>query len=320
MRAVQVSQYGGPEVLEIAELPKPEPGDGEVLIEVSAAGINYADTHKAENDYLEPTKLPYVPGIEVVGRLADGRSVVALVPGGGYAEYVVAHRDALFTLPEGVDDGAAAALGIQGLTAYHLLRTCARMEKDETVVIHAAAGGVGSLAVQLAKLWGAGRVIASASSAEKRSLALDLGADAAIDSSAPDLREAILEANDGHRVDIVLEMLGGEAFTQSLKTLRRFGRLVTYGQASRVAPPPVDPIRLWAGSKSVIGFWLTDCFSRPQMIGEALSELVELTGRGAIKPIVGGSYPLEEARRAHEDLRARKTIGKLILTPSPNGG
>jgi NADPH2:quinone reductase len=318
MRAVQVSQYGGPEVLEPAELPTPEPSDGEVLVEVTAAGINYADTHKAENAYLEPTTLPYVPGIEVVGRLPDGRRVVALVPGGGYAEYAVAAEGALFEVPEDVGDGAAAALAIQGMTAYHLLRTCARMQEGETVVVHSAAGGVGSLAVQLAKLWGAGRVIASASSEEKRALALGLGADAAIDSSDPDLRDAILAANGGSRVDIVLEMLGGEAFTQSFKSLRRFGRLVTYGQASRVPPPPLDPLKLWAGSKSVIGFWLTDCFARPQMIGEAFHELLRLTADGKLEPIVGGSYPLADARRAHEDLRARRTTGKLILTP--NGG
>jgi NADPH2:quinone reductase len=315
MQAVQVKEFGGPEVLEVADLPTPEPSDGEVLIEVTAAGINYADTHKAENAYLEPTELPYVPGIEVVGRAPDGRRVGALLLHGGYAEYATAARAATFEVPEGVEDGAAAALSVQGLTAYHLLRTCARLQEGESVVVHAAAGGVGSLAVQLAKLWGAGTVIATASSEEKRALALDLGADVAVDSTEPELRDAIVEANDGHRVDVVLEMLGGQAFTESFRCLRRFGRLVTFGQASRVPPPPLEPIKLWVGSKSVIGFWLNDCFARPAMITEGLGELLRLTAEGRLKPIVGGAYPLSEARRAHEDLRARRTTGKLILEP-----
>jgi len=315
MRAVQMTEYGGPEVLVPTELPRPEPSDGEALIEVSAAGINYADTHKTENAYMEATELPYVPGIEAVGRTPDGRRVMALLPGGGYAEYAVAHGATLIPLPDGVEDGAAAALGVQGLTAYHLLRSCARLEEGESVVVHAGAGGVGSLAVQLAKAWGAGRVIATASSESKRALALELGADAAVDSTGEDLTEAIVEANDGHRVDIVLEMLGGEAFAQSFRSLRRFGRLVTYGQASRVPPPPIEPLKLWVGSKSVIGFWLTDCFSRPEMIAEGMSELLKATAEGSLKPIVGGSYPLADARRAHEDLLARKTTGKLILEP-----
>jgi NADPH:quinone reductase len=315
MRAVQVREFGGPEVLEVADLPEPEPSDGQVLIEVSAAGVNYADTHKTENAYLEPTELPYVPGTEAVGRLPDGRRVMALLSGGGYAEYAVAPAAGLVELPDGVDDGAAAALGVQGLTAYHLLRTCARLQEGEAVVVHAGAGGVGSLAVQLAKQWGAGRVIATASSEEKRSLALELGADAAVDSTRADLRDAIVEANEGHRVDVVLEMLGGDAFAESFNSLRRFGRLVTYGQASRVPPPPFEPLKLWSGSKSVIGFWLNDCFARPQMIAEGMRDLIELTAAGSLRPVVGASYPLAEARRAHEELRARRTTGKLILTP-----
>src|SRR5829696_1856952 len=176
MRAIQVTRFGGPEVLEIAELPDPVARPGELLIEVDRAGVNYADTHQAENSYLSRTALPMVPGGEVVGRAADGRRVVALVDGGGYAERAVARENQVFEVPAGVDDLSALALIVQGATAWILLHRTAPVQPGECVVIHAAAGGVGTLAVQLARLLGAGTVIATASTPEKRALALELGA------------------------------------------------------------------------------------------------------------------------------------------------
>jgi len=202
------------------------------------------------------------------------------------------------------------------LTAWHLLRTSSRMAVGESVVVHAGAGGVGSLAVQLAKAWGAGNVIATASTEAKRQTALDLGADVALDSSAEDLTERLKEANSGQGVDIVLEMAGGPVFDASLAALGRFGRMVTYGMASRVAPTPVAPGRLMTGSKSVVGFWLIDCIGRPGMLAEPLGELFDMTSSGALRPLLGGKYPLSEAARAHQDLRARTTVGKLVLDPS----
>jgi NADPH2:quinone reductase len=174
---------------------------------------------------------------------------------------------------------------------------------------------VGCLAVQLAKRWGAGRVIASASSEEKRQVALDLGADVAIDSNAADLAAAIKEAAGG-RVDVVLEMVGGETFTASLKALAPFGRLVIYGIASRQPPAPVDPARLLRGSKGVLGFWLAHAFAKPEMLTEAIQDLLSTVEKGELKPIVGGTYPLADARRAHEDIRSRRTSGKLVLDPT----
>jgi NADPH:quinone reductase len=315
MRAIQVIEFGGPEVLVERDLPDPEPSDGLVLLETSAAGINYADTHQTENSYLAAAELPMIPGAEVVGTTPDGKRVVALVGGGGYAERVLAAPVFMYEVPDGVDDGQALAVVLQGTTAWHLLRTCAHMKEGESVVVHAAAGGVGSLAIQLAKRWGAGRVIASASSEEKRRLALELGADAAIDAGAPDMKAAIEEANGG-KVDVVLEMVGGATFDGSLAALAPFGRLVFFGMAGRERPTPVDPGSLLQKSRAVIGFWLMHCMSRPQeMLAEPVRELLEMVAAGELRPVVGGTYPLSEARRAHEDMRARKTTGKLVIDP-----
>ncbi len=315
MRAIQVKEFGGPEVLELSEVEEPGVPRGGELVEVSAAGINYADTHQAENTYLAEASLPLVPGGEVVGTLRDGRRVVALVPGGGYAERCVAYPGALWPVPDGVDDAQALALVLQGTTAWHLLRTSARLREGESVVVHAAAGGVGTLAVQLAKRFGAGRVIGVASSEEKRSLVSRLGADAVVDSGAEDLTAALREANDGDRVDVVLEMTGGDVFAQSLKAVAAFGRLVHFGQAARGGTPDVNPGELMGRSQGVLGFWLVHMMRKPELMSQAMEDMFAAVERGDLEVIVGGEYPLEEARQAHEDIRARKTMGKLVLRP-----
>ncbi|HET6743177.1 MAG TPA: zinc-binding dehydrogenase [Kribbella sp.] len=316
MRAIQITEFGGPEVLKVSDVPEPVAGEGQVLITVDRAGINYADTHQVENSYLSKTELPLIPGGEVVGRTADGRRVVALVGSGGYAEQAVAHAPYAWDVPEGVTDGQALALVLQGTTAWHLLKTSTHLQPGDSVLVHAGAGGVGSLAVQLAKLWGAGRVIATASTEEKRRQVLELGADAAIDGKPEGLKDRILEANGGKRVDIVLEMVGGPTLDESFDALARFGRLVTFGAASRQAAAPIDPSRLMKGSKTIAGFWLADCFANPESLGGPLAELFDLTANGKLRPIVGGEYPLSGVATAHEDLRARRTVGKLLLDPT----
>ena len=317
MRAIQITEFGGPEVLTPADVPEPTASEGQIRLTVAAAGVNYADTHQSENSYLAPATLPLIPGAEVVGTTDDGRRVVALLEGGGYAEYAVAWEPLAFDLPDDVTDGAALALVLQGTTAWHLLRTCAHLAEGESVVVHAAAGGVGSLAVQLAKRWGAGRVIAVASSAEKRDLAMDLGADVAVDAREPELKEALIAANGGRRVDIVLEMVGGRTFDASLAAMAPFGRLVTYGMASREAAKPIASGQLLRHSTAVIGFWLAHCFADPaRYLAPAMAELLALVRSGELRPILGGTYPMSQAHRAHEDLRARRTTGKLVLDPS----
>ncbi|KAB2341057.1 quinone oxidoreductase family protein [Actinomadura rudentiformis] len=317
MRAIQITEFGGPEVLNVTDLPDPVAGDGQLLVEVSRAGINYADTHQAENSYLSPSTLPMVPGGEVVGRAADGRRVVALVGTGGYAEKAVAPATLAWDVPDAIDDLTALGMIVQGATAWILLRRSVHMEPGESVVVHAAAGGVGTLAVQLAKAWGAGRVIATASTKEKRDLALELGADVAVDAAEPDMKAALIEANGGKRVDIVLEMTGGTVTDDSLKALAPYGRLAFYGMASRQQPQPVKPANLMAHSTTIAGMWLAHIFQLPgDLMRRALDDLFALAADGRMRVIAGGEYGLSEVRQAHEDLRARRTSGKLLLDPS----
>src|SRR4051794_15636309 len=247
MRAVQITRFGGPEVLDVVDLPDPVPGDGQQLYEVSAAGVNYADTHQTENSYLAPQQLPLIPGAEFVGTPAGGgERVVGLLPGGGYAEKVVASPRLTWAVPDAVTDEQALALVLQGTTAWHLLRTSAHLASGESVVVIAGAGGVGSLAVQLAKRWGAGRVIATASSPEKRALAEELGADASVDPALADddpkqFTAALREANGGHRGDVVLEMTGGHLFDGAPSAPPPFGPPVAHGMARRPPPQPHNP-------------------------------------------------------------------------------
>ena len=314
MRAVRIEEFGGPEVLEVVEIDKPEPEGGQVLIEVSRAGMNFADTHQRENTYLRKFELPLVLGGEVAGTTEDGQRVVAMLPSGGYAEYAVAPEATTFPIPNGVDDGAALALIVQGLTAWHLFRTSAKLAEGESVVVISGAGGVGSLALQLAKPFGAGRVIATASSEEKRARTLELGADAAVDPAEEDLTAALIDANGGERVDVALEMSGGQTFDACLEALAPFGRLVTYGIASR-EQNELRTGALMRKSRAVIGFWLMHCLGRRDMVEEPLADLFERAARGELRPQVGETYQLSEVRRAHEDLRARRTSGKLLLDP-----
>lgn len=310
MRAIQIVEFGGPEVLTLADVPEPEAPDGFEVLAVEAAGVNYADTHQAEDSYLSRQSLPLIPGSEVVGLRADGTRVAAFTTTGGYAEKAVAHPAAMFPLPDGMEPGTALGLLAQGLTAWHLLRTSTRLQEGESVVVHAAAGGVGTIAVQLAKRWGAGRVIAVASSEEKRELATRLGADATVDAGSDDLVTALRDANGGDRVDIVLEMAGGPTFDTSLAALATRGRLVTFGMASRTPATPVDPAGLMARSQSVIGFWLVHFMAQSRV---PMTELLDLVVRGELEVLTGGRYALADARSAHEALRSRGTVGKLIL-------
>ncbi len=317
MRAIRITEFGGPEVLQLVDdAEEPVSGRGTTVLEVSRAGLNYADTHQAENSYLAPTELPLIPGAEAVGTDEQGRRVVALLAGGGYAERALAPEALCFPVPDEVDDGAALALVLQGTTAWHLLRTSARLHEGETVVVHAAAGGVGTLAVQLAKRFGAGRVIAVASSEEKRQLASDLGADATVDAAEPDLKGAIEAANGSRKVDVVLEMVGGRTTDQSLAALAPFGRLVFFGMASREMPSPVDLGELMSRSRGVIGFWLAHAMSDPERhLAAPMRELLDLTAAGDLRPVVGATYGLGDAAQAHRDLRERRSVGKLLLDP-----
>jgi NADPH2:quinone reductase len=314
MRAVQIQEFGGPEVLQVVDLPDPEPGPDELLVTVSRAGMNFADTHQRENTYLAKYEVPLVLGGEVAGTDPDGRRVISLLHSGGYAELAAAPRATTFPIPAAVDDGTALALLIQGLTAWHLFRTSAKIAAGESVVVISGAGGVGSLALQLAKPFGAGRVIATASTEEKRARCLELGADAAIDHATEDLTAAVLEANGGKPVDVVLEMSGGHTFDACMEALAPFGRMVAYGIASR-EQNELKTGRLMRKSRAVVGFWLMHCLGRREMMEEPLADLFARVERGELHPHVGATYPLTDIRRAHQDLQGRRTSGKLLLDP-----
>ena len=324
MRAIQFEQYGGPDVLQSVDISQPSFEKDDVLIKVTAIGVNYADTARRQGAYVVPTPLPFIPGAEVAGvveevgeeatRFKKGDRVVTLIGSGGYAEYVATKEQTLIPIPDGVDDEDAVALPLQGLTAYHILLTMGRMEKGETVLVHAGAGGVGSLAVQLAKYYGAGTVIATASSEEKLALAKELGADYGINYTDPNWREAVLEATGGKGVDVALEMAGGEVFDETIKCMRSFGRVVTYGVASG-QPPQLYPAGLMNRNLSVIGFFLPQVMKKPILFEKSLEELLLLVRNGDLKLTVGGVYKLDEAAHVHEIMQARKTKGKLVLTP-----
>jgi NADPH2:quinone reductase len=313
MRAIQINQFGGPDVMQYCEVADPAPSADEVLIDVTAIGINYADTHQTENSYLSPQRLPLIPGIEVVGN-SNGQRYLASVSSGGYAEKAVAHKGAIFPIPDNVSDEAALCVLIQGTTAWHLLKTMGHLRAGETVLIHAAAGGVGTIAIQLAKMWGA-TVIASTSSPEKSELAMSLGADHVISANSADLAGEIRKVNGGKGIDIVLEMIGGATFDQSLLALADFGRMITFGMASRTAPTPVHPGSLMHGSKTIAGFWLANCFAHKELMHDVVAELFSLIGSGALKPVIGATFPLAEAADAHRAMLARGTTGKIALKP-----
>ena len=315
MRAIQLTQFGGPETLVVSDVPDPVPTADQQVFDVLAAGINYADTHQTEDSYLSRQTLPLIPGGEVVVRAGDGRRLLGLLGSGGYAEKIAADPRYLFPIPDAVSDGAALTALVQGATAWHLLRTSTHLAEGESVVVHAGAGGVGTIAIQLARRWGAGRIIATASSEQKRNLTLELGADAAVDSTVDDLTSALREANGGKGIDVVLEMTGGPVFDQSLAALAPLGRLAIFGMASRTPPSPIDAGRLMGRSAAVIGFWLVHVVQRPALLAAAVTDLLTMIGDGSLKPVVGATYPLERAADAHRALLDRSSVGKLVLDP-----
>jgi NADPH:quinone reductase len=314
MRAVQIKEFGGPEVLEVVELPDPEPGEGEVVVEVVRAGMNFADTHQRHNDYLAKAELPLTPGGEISGRTPDGRRVAAMLTGGGYAEKVAVPERNLVSIPDEVSDDQAAAILLQGLTAWALLSLSANVREGETVVIEAAAGGTGTLAVQLAKSMGA-RVIGLASSPEKRALAERLGADATVDSRSQSMTEDLLAANGGEQVDVVLQMSGGDAFEAQLEAIAPFGRIVAFGIASR-QPNQVMTQKLMRTSRAVVGFWLVHLLRRPDLLMRGIGELLGAVASGELEVVIGGVYPMSDVARAQIELEQRRTQGKLLLDPS----
>ncbi|HEV2656226.1 MAG TPA: NADPH:quinone oxidoreductase family protein, partial [Ktedonobacteraceae bacterium] len=315
MKAIRIHETGGPEVMRLEEIETPTPQKGEVLIRVAAAGINYGDLAQRQGTYLTRTRTPTTLGFEIAGTVAGhgpdvsapplGTRVIALA-NGGYAEYSVAPASSVIPIPDTLDFPHAAAFMVQGLTAYQLLRESAHIQTGESVLIHAAAGGVGTLAVQLAKLMGAGQVIGTASSEAKLELARSLGADSAINYSQPDWFEQVKAATQGKGTDIILEMVGGEVSTQSLQCLAPFGRMVIYGAASNEIAQ-FTGIQLMYKNQSIIGYWLTSWLQRSDRVAAAALELMQYLNSGRLKLIVGATFPLADAAQAHQAIAERQT-------------
>lgn len=324
IKAIIAEEPGEPEVLWYGDVGRPAPRGWEVLIRVEAAGVNYADTMRRRDQYLVRQEFPFTPGSEVagtvvevgedVGNVSVGDRVVTLLDSGGYAEFAVAPAASLIPLPEGLGFEEAAAVPLQGLTAYHIIKTSGALKEGETVLVHAAAGGVGTLAVQMAKLLGAGRVVATAGSREKLDLARTLGADVLLDYTEDDWPEKVLEATEGEGADVILEMVGSDFPEKNLRCLATFGRMVVFGAASGDRGHLV-PGALMNGCQSVVGFWLVPILSRPELLAPALEEILGWIASGDLELKIGATYPLEKAAEAHADLEGRRTTGKLVLKP-----
>jgi NADPH2:quinone reductase len=304
MRAVVLRETGGPEQLELAEVPDPEPGDGEVLLQVRAAGINFADVLVRQGRYPQPPELPTIAGSEVAGEV-DGRRVMALPSGGGYAEKVAVAERQLVPLPDAASFEEGAGFLLTFLTAWIPLTRQVRVGDGSVVLVHAGSGGVGSAAIQLAKHLGA-EVVATASTEEKRQVALDQGADQAVGYD---------EFADKVRADVVLDPVGGEVFTQSFGVLKPLGTVVALGFAGGWWEP-MDPAPLVGRNLGVQGFYLGRLMRHdPELVRGAIGELLELWSSGAVKPLVGATFPLESAGEAHELIEARRHVGKVVLVP-----
>ena len=324
MKVIKFEEFGGPDVLQLVEVEKPDFGDTEVIVEVKAIGINYADTARREGKYVVQTELPYIPGSEVAGVIvASGKNVenfkagdrvVALIGSAGYAEFAAVDESVLTKIPEGVDFDQAVALPLQGLSAYHILKTMGRIQKGETVLIHAAAGGVGAIAIQLARIFGAETIIATASTEEKLFHAQKMGATHLVNYTEEGWTDKVKNITGGRGVDLALEMVGGEVFNKTLKCLAPFGRVVVFGAASG-EQSSFSPGQLMRKNQSVIGFFLPQIMRYPELIQQSFDELLAYMKSGELVLTIGGVYPLAEAAKAHYSLQGRKTIGKLVLRP-----
>jgi NADPH2:quinone reductase len=310
MRAIVFERNGGPEVLELQDVPDPSPGDGEVLVDVEAAGVNYRDVYEREGRGYgsEP---PAIIGVEGAGTIVDSGDRVAWVAvPGSYAERVAARRDALVPVPDEVAPDVAAAALLQGMTAHYLAWDSYPVEEGDWVVVHAAAGGVGLLLTQLAKVRG-GRVIATTSTDEKARLAHEAGADEVIGYDG--FADRVREITGGDGAAAVYDGVGKSTFDDGLRALRPNGRLILYGAASG-QPEPLELSRLApAGSLYVQRPTLATYTRTPKLLRDRARQLFELIGSGRVNVRIGERYPLAEARRAHEDLEARRTTGKLLL-------
>jgi NADPH2:quinone reductase len=305
MRAILLQETGGPERLEPAELPEPVPGEGQVLVRIRAAGVNFLDLLVRSGNYAQAPALPLVPGVEIAGEV-DGRRVIALLPGsGGYAEAAAVDEHRLYPLPAGASFEEGAAFMLTFLTAYIPLTRQVRVEPGTTVLVHAGSGGVGCAAIQVARHLGA-RVVATASSEEKRRFALEQGAEEAYKYD---------EFAEHVRPDVVIDPVGGKLLAETLPTLAPLGTIVAIGYAGGWWEE-LTPALLVGRNVGIQGFYLGRLTERrPEIVKAAADDLLHLWSQGAIRPVVGAGFPLDQAAAAHTLIEERRHVAKVVLVP-----
>lgn len=325
MKQIVVNNFGGPEQLVLHEVPTPAAGDGQIVIKVEASGVNFSDGMQRRNRYVFPVSLPYLPGFEVAGTVTEigkgvanisvGDRVVAMLPeGGGYAQYAVTASYLAAVLPPSISAQESLALQVQGLTAYLMLKDGAKLQAGQTVLIHAAAGGVGTLLVQIAKQLGAGKIIATASNAEKLAVAKALGADEIINYTTSDWVQKVKATTGGRGVDLVVDGVGGDILRDSLVCLAPFGKLISFGNPSG-ASTPIEAFTLVNNNQILQGFGLASYFEKPDLMQEAYQYLFSQTATGKLKVHIGQTFSLKDAAEAHGQMENRKTTGKIVLIP-----
>lgn len=323
MKAIRVERTGTPEVMELREVDVPQPRPGQVRLKVEAVGINFADALNVGGQYLTAPKLPYTPGMELAGTVDAlgegvsgvqvGQRVAALGGSGGLAEYAVVPAAGLVPVPESFTPAQAAAFPVSYMTAYHALKTLGRGEAGEWVLVQAAAGALGTASVQLAGALGM-KVIALASTDEKLQIARDLGADVTILQDDPERVQKVREAAGGSGVPLILEVVGGTRFGESLKMAADRGRIIFIGNASR-EEATLNPVSLMKRNLTVTGLWLTSLMQDAEAVAAAAQGLTPLIASGRVVPQVGPTYALADSPRAFQDILDRKTTGKVIIEP-----
>ncbi len=322
MKAIVFEKTGDPGVMQYAEVPKPELRPGTALIKVHAAGINFADTFFIRGEYMIKPKLPDTPGMEAAGVVeAVAPDVTGLRPGmrvtsitlKTYAEYCVIRPAQAIPLPDFVSFEEGAAFPIQVLTAWHLLHSAHKTAAGQTVVVHSAAGGVGVVAVQIAKAAGA-RVIGTVSSDAKSALVREYGADEVINYAGSDFAAETMRLTGGRGADLILDAVGKPTFEPGLKCLAPFGHLILYGRAGG-PPDPLNPLRLFERSVKVSGFVLPVVYGMPEVMREGIEKSFQLMREGKLKLLIGKTFPLAQAAEAHRFMQSRQSVGKLVLIP-----
>lgn len=327
MKSILVKERGAADVLEIVELPKPNISTNDILLKISAVGINFADIMQHQGTYPLQLPLPYTPGMEMIGIVESvgsqvkniniGERIAAIsFAAGGYAEYAVVKPQQIIPVPDNISDRQVLALLIQGLSAYLLLSYAAKVRQGESILVHAAGGGVGNLLVQIAKLIDGGHVFGTAGTTQKRDRIKTYGVDYAIDYNSLNWHEDIIEITDGKGIDIILDPVGGSATAQNLSCLGVEGRLINYGWLSGNYPSltPKQCQTLLFNNQSVSGFAVNVVMERhPDVVDAAFKQLFDWVVQDKLKPVLGSVFPLEDATKAHQAILNRETMGKVTL-------